>query len=268
MMGALIDVFINQLVPFEGFDVLYLIGLGIPITALTLRLSNRAILFFITTIVLAGVMLRMHFGYGDVVMTDIDFTNGVYWPVRAQWECWLYCGWFPILPWLAFMLSGGLIGKIYKRDKDGAALFGNVRFLLGASLVLLLGVVMQIQDPAPMIGRHGYAEIFYPTTVGMFCTLLGVSVIALFVAHFIQHFAFVQRVIRPLGVGVLGIYILHLFMISVVIKGFFGEISSMYVYVGTYLVHMSFLVAFMWCMQKVKERYHNLPKVAYWFIGR
>jgi hypothetical protein len=267
-VGILMDIFINQIVPLEGFDVLYLIGMGIPITALIMRYSQKTMVFTILVIVAIGAAMRLHFGYQEVVVNDLDFSNGTIFPQQFQWECWLFSGWFPLFPWIGFMLSGALLGRVYKQEKDGAKLFTNARYLLLAAMTLLLGLGLMLVDPAPMTQRHGYAEVFYPTTIGMFLTLAGISTILLFVAHFIQHHWFVEHCVRPLGVGVLGIYVVHLGIISFVIKGMLGTIDSMLLYFTIYLIHIAFLLSMMWVIQQIKNRHHKLPQIVYWFIGR
>jgi hypothetical protein len=41
LLAAFIDIFANKIKPFEGFDVLYLIGFSIPFAALCVRFSPK-----------------------------------------------------------------------------------------------------------------------------------------------------------------------------------------------------------------------------------
>jgi uncharacterized protein len=117
-LAVLIDIFVNKIKPFEGFDVLYLIGFSIPFAALFVRLPLNLLGIFIIAIIAAGSILRATLGYAsNPIMNDIQFSNFDFFPTTIPFKNWLLDGWFPILPWFGFMLIGVFICKIYTQKK-------------------------------------------------------------------------------------------------------------------------------------------------------
>lgn len=268
-VAALIDIFINGLVPFEGFDVLYLIGFSIPIAVFASRFSQKTIGIIVLIILFLSHLLRNHFGYDEVKITNIDFSSGVLFPSLINWKSWFISGWFPMLPWAGFMLSGVVMGKIYKSSKDNEILlFADVRYLLLSSILLITGICFLAVEPSNMPIRQGYSEIFYPANTGIFLILLGVASVILFISHFIQDIKFVSYFIRPLGIGALGIYIIHLAIITYVIKPLFHSVSSLDLYFGIYLAHIIFLRILIEYFEYFKSKHDNLPTIIYWLIGK
>src|SRR5690606_9066708 len=104
LLAALVDVIIWRLYPFVGCDVLYLIAIAIPLTAVFSRLSWRWQAGVMAAVVLLPSWVRLTWGYpADVVSQRLSEPPGALLaeaPRIAQQ--WLICGWFPLLPWLAF----------------------------------------------------------------------------------------------------------------------------------------------------------------------
>ena len=172
LIGILIDIFINNIKPLEGFDILYLLGISLPIAALAAKYSRNLIIALIVLILVTGTFLRNYFGYHDVVINDIDFTNSAIFPDKIPFHCWFIDGWFPIFPWLACMLSGVAFGKTYEMHNKDMSLFQDYKYLLGTIALFLVGIAFFITYPSEMIPRHGYIEIFYPLSIGLFISLV------------------------------------------------------------------------------------------------
>lgn len=268
LVGGLVDLFINKLVPFEGFDVLYLIGFSIPITVLICKLNNKLISVIICSIIILSSILRYFFGYQDVIINDASFEQGMIFPTYISLRTWFIDGWFPIFPWIAYMLSGALIGKIYRHSNDKAHFFASVNLLMKFILIFIAGFAINLIYPAPMMLRHGYGEIFYPASLGIFLILLACALIIITFSDAIKENKLVHKLVQPLGVGVLGIYVLHLIIITYIIKPIFHEVEALSIYSLIYIAHLAFLILLANMVAKLKRKVKHIPTVIAWFIGK
>ena len=100
LLAAMVDVLIWGLYPFIGVDVLYLIAVALPLTALFCRIHLGWQVACLALVVLLPSGLRAVWEYPAdvfaVVLGDhpTDVVDGL--PVIVQQ--WLWTGWFPLLP--------------------------------------------------------------------------------------------------------------------------------------------------------------------------
>ncbi|OJV13750.1 MAG: hypothetical protein BGO27_01465 [Alphaproteobacteria bacterium 33-17] len=268
-IGAITDLIINKTVPFEGFDILYLIGYALPVTYLVRKWNNKAILILIILILIASPYLRQKFGYEDLVFNIANFSTLNIIPKEAAFKSWFINGWFPMFPWLAFMLSGLIVGKIYKNyealSKD---YFQSPLHLLAFSWVLMGGIVILAISPSDMPNRNGYHCIFYPATTGIFIALLGATGILMHSANYIKHLKFSKRFIHPIGRSSLAIYPIHLIYINNILEPIFGKMDSIILFSITYIIHLMLLRLTVFLFDLLKSRSPSLPSPVYWLIGR
>lgn len=268
-VAVCIDIFIIGIKPFEGFDVLYLIGLAVPIAAMMTRYHEKVICALMIIILLLDHLLLHYFGYKDVEPHVVSLSNLFILPEISSIHYWLISGWFPVFPWLGYTLAGVLLGKLYqKAAKEQMILFNHTHYLLGSVVILLIGLAMMITFPAAMKPRMGYFEIYYPMSTGVFIMLLGLSSIFMSIAYFAQHNRLITLLIRPLGVSVLTLYMLHFIVIFHILHPLITTVNSLPLYSLIFMLHIGFLLAITVLLQKIKQRYKNLPTVAYWFIGK
>ena len=106
-IGAFIDIAIFKSYPFTSFDVLYTIGLSLPVAYLFLKISNKWNRWGLVLAIFALTpLLQKLLGYTDYP-TIITFPFNI--PVVPDYPTnianhLLIDGWFPLFPWLGFSL--------------------------------------------------------------------------------------------------------------------------------------------------------------------
>ena len=213
LISALIDLGLWGIFPFASMDVLYLIGLGMPVAFLCRNLRVGWLCLAGATVFAASYALQRRFGY-HVEPLVIPFGE-----LRLpEWArllaSWLVDGWFPVFPWLGFVFLGlGLFRMIFQRDSRhlGLHLLLCGVLLVTIGMVLLLAPIPGIHnftDGTIMQSRGGYAEIFYPPTppyltaaVGAVCLTTSIFLVAK------KHALF--GLLAFFGRHALVIYILH-----------------------------------------------------------
>jgi uncharacterized membrane protein len=171
-LAAAIDLLCWGIDPFETFDVLYLLGLAVPVVGLCLRLDLRLHLLLTASIFALTPWLHRSLGYGPLLPDALAYP----WPT---WRRALVDGWFPVFPWLGVALLGGVAGRLKPLRPDGR----ERRWLApsGAGL-LLLGSLGWWLWPPPIVTRAGYSELFYPPSpqylaMAVGCVLLLLSLL-------------------------------------------------------------------------------------------
>src|SRR5262249_21376533 len=211
LVAAPVDVVILQILPFTSMDVLYLIALGIPLCALSLRLPSAARWTVAVLVFAATPALQSTLGYTPYP-TEMFLDGRPTVVVAAQTPIvnhWLVDGFFPIFPWAGFALLGVALGAGQWR-RGGLS--------LGSLGVLVVGCVVWLRWPGPLLVRGGYSELFYPPTGGfVVVTAVGVIVV-LFWAVDRRPSWFGADPLRALGESSLAMYLLHLVVIRYAIK--------------------------------------------------
>ena len=177
VVGATLDYFCWDTIPLCTFDVLYVIGLSLPIVFLVQKLNKYLHLILALSFFVATPFLQFYFGYSENTFgielhpsEPASLSIAQQFAVYPQLTHFLRDGWFPIFPWMGVALLGGFIGRIRmtKTPTDGAKLFIRI----GALLVISGIIIWCIQNPNLLV-REGYSELFYPPTIGYFCTYIG-----------------------------------------------------------------------------------------------
>jgi len=118
LIAALTDKFIHDIVPFEGFDILYFMGICVPLTFFVGRGSKTSLVVMILLSLIAGVLLRDTFGFRHgSIMSDVPAEGWGLFPAEAPYQFWFVDGSFPIFPWFGIMLFGCLLHKFYAQKK-------------------------------------------------------------------------------------------------------------------------------------------------------
>lgn len=262
----------NQLVPFINVDVLYYIGISLPIMNLLGRLSNK-ILFVLGVAILAITpVLQSSLPYQQampaVTLPMESFQAYLNALIHDAPHRYFVDGWFPILPWLAISLFGLIVGKIRYMSSQGTVYF-NRPIYIGASLTLLIvGGLIWWFFPGSQSIRYGYVELFYPPVPGFMMVAMGIGLTLLTVIDYCKKAAPVLTKIRPLGEASLFMYLFHIAVIDHVILPF-GTISFGWRYFSYYLALIVTMFIIGVGLEKLRKFafYKKMPHVVRWILG-
>jgi uncharacterized membrane protein len=210
--------------PFIGMDVLYLIAIGTLFTYVLCRLPDTVIGIIIFAFLMTMPWLQATFGYADYP-TELELLTGkITVEVENQTNIlhhFFIDGWFPLVPWLAYMLAGAMVAH-YRWGPASVRKFTNKKFVLLGVCILVLGVGWWWVHPGAMLSREGFSEIFYPPTPGFFIASLGMTMLLLVCAEATQSLKYWSPV-RLLGSCSLFVYVLHSVVIGRVFVSLWGE---------------------------------------------
>ena len=208
LLAAALDLLCWGIDPFETFDVLYLLGLALPIAGICLRLELWAHLLIAFAILLVTPWLHRAIGYGPLLPDHLAYP----WPA---WRRLLVDGWFPMFPWLGVALFGGALGRLNPLAESRRAWLAP----LGSVLVTLGGLCWWVSPPA-IVTRMGYSELFYPPSPQYLALALGsvLLVLALF-DKLERRFSLAWLVV--LGRSSLLLYVIHIALIALVLDEWF-----------------------------------------------
>jgi uncharacterized membrane protein len=218
LVAALLEAAVWGIVPFIDMDILFLIGISLPLAYLFLGLSRPVrwgilvFLFSVTPIV------QSLFGYPALPLqlplgSLFDANGGRLLPAAAG--NWFVGGWFPVFPWLAVALLGAELGTI-RWANDGNTSFGTRKAAVIALGLLSCGAVLWALFPGPQLARYGYVELFYPPVPGFFIFAAG-AILCMFVIADLIPPARIPGPLCTMGECSLVIYILHSVIIAWVI---------------------------------------------------
>lgn len=272
LTAALLQVLVFDYFPLFDVDVLYLIGLALPLTYLYLGLPERGRWAVIAVILCLTPLLQMGFGYSAEVVSRPDVTlvpfsiSGDPFPepidiVRA----WLMEGWFPFFPWLAVAFFGAEVGV--HRWKDRAA--PKFRFpnegLRGAGL-MLIGAALWTLFPGAQYVREGYVELFYPPTIGFLVFGAGLIVFGLTVLDHIPVYYSLLDPLRAGGECSLAVYLAQYTIIIKVIEPL-EIVLPVPAYLGVFLVLCAGMILLAYLLRHVRTTWHGRPFLVRFLIG-
>ncbi len=215
LTGAAIDLLITGIYPFITFDVLYLIGASILLTFLFKKLNFFSQYTLVIIIFALAPLLQSVFGYGWIpleIHLPLVYEN-ISIPIKAILKQWFIDGWFPLFPWLGFAFLGSIAADIRFKYKN----FSNLMILFIGLIVLILGEIIWNINTGQMFIRNGYSELFYPPTYGFILTSIGVIIILFYIIDLKSNLS-IYNPFSVLGKWSLEIYIIHLFIISLLEK--------------------------------------------------
>lgn len=264
-VGALIDVLIWRIIPFTTVDVLYLIGISLPLAYLFSRLDSIPQWIIIIFIFLATPLLQMNFGYTDYP-TEFFLSGEPTIIVANQTGIlnhWIIDGWFPIFPWLGFSLLGVNIATL--RWNKSSTNLGKTKISLIGICILASGSILWWFHPSSLLTRAGYSELFYPPTIGYIVAAIGIIVILFSIVDRTPSFG-VYKPLQLLGESALFMYILHLVLIEYVIAPIEPPQIFQF-YLLTYIILSSFLISIAYGLKVLKIRWKDRPFVIRFLLG-
>jgi uncharacterized membrane protein len=224
-IAALLEVFVWKFYPFISVDVLYLIGVLLPVARLALSLSSRIQWLLIAGIFLATPLLQGLFGYADYP-SEISLANDpddMAVDATSVFNHWLLDGWFPLFPWLGFGLLGVQLAdlRVSETMRDCRWIW---RALLAGGCLSVCGAVVWWLYPGELLTRGGYSELFYPPTPGFIVTAIGLTLVVLATIDRNPRLV-VYRPLRLLGESALAMYLLHIVAIKYIVSPAWSEES-------------------------------------------
>lgn len=248
LIAIAIDVFIWRIVPFETFDVLYLISISQLFLILLHPLKSNFKLIILVGLIILFCLLISNFTYRlQLVEHEITNFNIANYSLLSSIQRMLFDGWFPILPWFIIALSGYLISDysiVLKRT------FG---FGLGLTFLIASLFVFHLFPNFVNQPREKYLEIFYPVSFPYFLLLIGLFLVTIVIINLkLKAVSFLKQ----LGKMSLFAYPLHVLLIQfVVIKTHFS-FANKYVLaliIGIIIVVLIYLATI--CINKLKTTF-------------
>jgi uncharacterized protein len=151
-IGAFMDVVIWGIIPFYSFDVFYVIGLGYLLLYFYSKWSLFWQIWVLCSIVLAAIFLQVNYQKN---IPEVTFSQLDAYKFKEVLQNLLFNGWFPLFPWLLFILIGFTCKKyqLLQRFKNAFS------FLL--SLVILF-ISIYLLSKSTLFEPDFAVELFYP----------------------------------------------------------------------------------------------------------
>jgi uncharacterized membrane protein len=224
LIGALIDWLLTGILPFTSFDVLYVIGLSLPVAYLVRNWSVTRLWLAAIAVFLATPLLQRAIGY-DPRVYQIYFGD-LEWPELGRLLQSLFVdGWFPVFPWIGFALLGVglfrivLIGSTRRIGVRNLAPLGALAIGCGVALTFVeIPGIESFASGGVLENRNGYSDIFYPATIGYLVLACGVVLLAAAMLRHVPERPFTQ-LLAYLGQYSMLIYVLHTVWAAAIIRG-------------------------------------------------
>jgi uncharacterized membrane protein len=269
LCGCLLDVLVWRIYPLLGYDVLYLTGLCIPVTHLlskTCAITTRILI--ISLLVAVTPVLQALFHYREE-LTSVDISALPFkdYPAllfsESTAQRFLLDGWFPVMPWLSFALTGSVLGTFYRQGYS----FVTKRFLATAITLFGAGVALWVTQNPRLVMREGYSELFYPPTIGYLFAATGLIFLGFYVVERSKQLA-VHGVFLKLGHASLFMYIFHqLILVFIITPLGFLDHRPLSIFIPTYLGVIAIMVAAGHILARIKQNHKNLPFIVRFMIG-
>ncbi len=275
-VGMLLDMLLWKIFPFTSFDVLYPIGLAMPLLYLLRRTDSRELLYISIIIILATYVLQALVGYHaeplEVYFDDM-WTPSV---VRLL-QSWFVDGWFPVFPWLGYAFIGALFFRTLFAEGTGTS---HHFITLGAGLTVIgfvllfapIPFIRNIADGTILVTREGYSEIFYPPTFAYIFTSIGIVILS---STLLRRMTFnpTHSVLGFFGRHSMMVYILHQVIGSLVVEPIvngYGEesITSGPIFTLVNISVLAVIALICFIIETLKYRYPPRSTVLQVLIGR
>ena len=271
LAAALLDLLVFRYIPFIDMDVLYLIGLSLPLAYLYLGLPERKRWIILAAILLLTPILWAGFGYNTtgIVPTFSFFSPavpGIPVPGAADIVKSLFVdGWFPIFPWVALSFFGAEAG-MYRWDKGKVRTFRFRHEGLFAAGLLIGGGILWFLFPGAQALRHGYIELFYPPAIGLLLFSAGFFLMILTVLDHLPASSTLLDPLRATGECSLAIYLVHYIIIQNVIAPLDIQVPVL-PYFGVYFALLASMILVAYLLRQVRKPWRNQPLLVRILIG-
>ena len=213
--AAFIDIFIWHIYPFCTFDVLYLIAFGIIINTLIANWHyNNKLLLILVLITLHLVFLKIvnyRFEILEIQTSENPRTVfNIFLNDIKMWKRFLFDGWFPVFPWLAFAVTGNVVAERTNSIIDNKSFYS-----ITSAFVIVCGMLLFIKLTPTQLERDDYLELFYPPNSFFIVSVIGLLIFSIVLSYKINKTSnkFILTFCE-LGKKSLFVYILHSAVIS------------------------------------------------------
>jgi uncharacterized membrane protein len=225
--------------PFETFDVLYLLGLALPIAGLCARLNVTLHALIAASVLALTPWLHRAIGYGPLLPDQLAYP----WPA---WRRLLVDGWFPVFPWLGVALAGSVAGRFNLLGEPAR------RWLEPAGATLLAtGAAGWLLHPPTLVTRAGYSELFYPPSPQYLALALGSVLLVLALFDRLER-RFQLGWLVVLGRASLMLYVGHVALIAFVLDEWFEGQT-----LPAFLTLYGAMALGLWTMAWLLQRYRS-----------
>ncbi len=267
LVAAVLDIGLVGWLPMMTFDVLYIVGLSLPLAFLVargplwLQWTAPLTLFALTPILQAALGYRVEMPLVDRATPPVEWLSLV--PDAAR--RFGVDGWFPMFPWLGFALFGVLLER-WRREPQ-SIVRPDARLAL---LLMAFGGLLWWLAPGPMETRKGYSELFYPPSLGYILTAAGL-VLGLLATSQRWGQSPAGMMLQPLGRSSLFLYLAHLVLLELVWHPLFGRELEL----GEYVSATSALAMLIWVLAAwlsalkatLRDRGVRLPGAVLFLLG-
>ena len=256
-VGVLFDI-MWKYIPFMTVDVLYLIGISLPLAYLFLSLNTFSQWLIVIFIFLVTPLFQKILGYTDYP-TELYLWGEPTVIVENQTNVlnhWLVDGWFPIFPWLGFSLLGVNFAKIRWKSQSNNP-FSKKLILITGIGIFAVGCIIWYFYPGKLLTRAGYSELFYPPTIGYVITAIGLILILFFIADWKSQ-VIIYRPLQAIGESPLFMYILHLALIEWIIAPVWSE-ENIRTFFLVYIALSAFLILTAYGLRFLKAKWKDRP---------
>ena len=240
-LGAFIDVVFWRIRPFTTVDILYSIGVCLPLCFLAMAGLPRWGRLLLALLILGMTpILQDLLGYADYP-TELTLAGAPVMRVANQTSVlnhWLIDGWFPLAPWLGVAVLGTVIGE---RRLDSQRLLRTDWWLLGLAMVALAVALLLGWPNAAYrsVLRLNAGGAFMPPDYGYLLASLGALILV--TACFERLPRRAAWPLLVLGRTPLFVYLSH-FVVVKVLARLLGQRLSFAPAVGVLVVAMTILV--------------------------
>ncbi|MBN1446650.1 MAG: DUF1624 domain-containing protein [Bacteroidetes bacterium] len=275
-VGMLLDTLLWGIFPWTSFDVLYTIGLALPLIYLLRKVDSRELIYISLILFLAAYVLQMFFGYHAEAL-EVYFDDMFLPTFGRLMQSWFIDGWFPIFPWMGYAVLGALFFRTLFREDSGTShhflLLGVVLTAIGFALLFVpLPFIRNIANGAILESRGGYSEIFYPPTFAYIFTSIGIVVLFSNLLRRTKLFG-VLSVLGFFGRYSMMVYILHQVIGSLVIEPATAAAGYEYIISGPWftLVNLGVLgviYAICYAIEQIKRKHPTRSTVLQVLFGK
>jgi len=220
LIAMLLDFFVIGVVPFHSFNVLYIIGIGLPVGYLVRELDDKYLISLMFLVFAISFILQYFFGYNKYLLF-VDVNNIEWVGVKSIASSFFIDGLFPIFPWLGYVFFGVWFFR-YVFFKEGNNI--PLSFVYVALIVSCIGYVFLLYPPSWIHSfvsggllntRGGIAEIFYPPSLAFLLSTLSVFVLLAYLIKLSSNFK-MWYVVNKFGQYSMLIYLVHKILIYLV----------------------------------------------------
>jgi uncharacterized membrane protein len=267
LIGIILDVVCQGLIPFTSIDVLYLIGISLPLGYLYISFGARSRGVIIAVIFCLTPLVQLLFGYTRLpVQIGISHLGSIVStvPVAEILRQWFVDGWFPVFPWLGIALLGSEFG-LFRWRGEGIRTSANARQAVIAFVTLCAGITLLFVSAGPSYIRYGYVELFYPPTLGFCFASIG-TILCLFMATDLLPRTRLIDPFRALGECSLAIYILHSIIIAWIVEPMDIRVQ-LQIFLICFTIFIVGMTAFAYLLRHIRSYRKRRPFIIRFLIG-